>query len=201
MLHCRKDTAGVIELTLPSIGLFLASAILLTVVFSVVFSNDWHKKAELESLASDVSNLLLDLDTLFFESEHSFHFPEKPYVYRVFFSTEYIALSTQGLGGTSLFTTKRLLITIWPRLPTQNWTTRSDLHSYLNETYGHQGVLDDPLTSENFTRFLEGLTLTVPSFALQPFEILMRKPVVIEKVRVYYEPGMNHDFLLLYQGI
>lgn len=199
MLHCRKDASGVIELTLPSIGLFLASAILLTVVFSVVFSNDWHRTAELDSLASDFSNLLLDLDTLFFESEYTFHFPEKSYVYRVLFSTEYIALSTQGSGGTTLFTTKRLLITLWPRLPTQNWTTGTDLHFYLNATYGHQGVLDDPISPENFTGFLDELNMTIAYFALQPFEILMRKPVILEKVRVYYEPGMNHDFLLLYQ--
>ena len=201
MLHCRKDTVGVIQLSLSSIGLFLASVILLTVVFAVVFSNDWHRTAELESLASDFSNLLSDVDTLFFESEHSFHLPEKSYVYRVFLSTEYIALSTQGSWDTSLFKTKRLLITIWPRLPTQNWTTGADLHSYLNVTYGHKGVIDDPISSENFTRVLEELTGTVPYFALQPFEILIRKPIILEKVIVYYEPGMNHDFLLLYQKI
>ncbi len=201
MLRCRNNTSGVIELTLSSIGLFLASAILLTVVFSVVFSNDWQRTAELQSLTSDFSNLLLDLQNLFFDTEHSFHFSQKNYLYRVFLSSEYIALSAQGSWGTDLFVTKRFLVPIWPRLPTQNWTTGADLHSYFNETYGHQGLPEDPLSAENFTRLLNEQNTTARYFASQPYEILIQKPVILEKVRVYYDPGMSYDFLLVYQLI
>lgn len=201
MLRCRKDTTGVIELTLSYIGLILASAILLTVVFSVVFSNDWHRTAELQSLTSDFSNLLLDLQNLFFESENFYQFPQKNYQYHVYLSTQYIAISAEGSWGTNLFITKRFPIGPWPRLSTQNWTTGTELHSYLNETYGHQGVYDDPISAENFTGFLNEYNTTATYFALHPYEIQLRKPVILEKICVYYDSGMNHDFLLVYQQI
>lgn len=199
MLHCRKDNSGIMEVTFSQLGLFIASAILLTVVFMFVFSNDWQRTTELQSLTSDFSNLLTDVTNLFFDTTYQFQFPEKPYQYRVFLSTEYMVVQAQGSWQTDLINTKRLLVTVWPRLSTQNWTTGAELRRYLNETYGHQGTQDDPLSHDNFTGFLNEQNNTAPYFALHPFEIELQKPVVLEKVRVYHDSMDNHTFLLIYQ--
>jgi hypothetical protein len=143
MLRCIHDNNGVIDLTLSQIGLFIATTILLTVVFSLVFSNDWQRTAELHSLATSFSNLLSDTDNRFFENTIRFQFPQKDYTYQIRISTEYITISAKGNWDADLFVTERFLIRPWPRFSTQNWTTGGDLHSYLNETCGHRGTKND----------------------------------------------------------
>jgi hypothetical protein len=201
MLPCRKDTTGVVEFTLSYVALFLVTGILLTVVFSFVFFNDWQRTAELQSLASNFSNLLDDINNLFFETTYTFQFPEKNYAYHVEISTEYILLSAKGKWNTDLLIRHRFITRPWPRLPTQNWTTGEELHVYLNETCGHHGTKNDPIPPEHCMRLRTEQNTTINFFALQPLELLIRRPVVLEKVSIYYDLDKKHDFLLLYQVI
>jgi len=46
MLKFIEDKKGIMGITLSQIGLILATGILLAAVFSIIFLNDWNKKAE-----------------------------------------------------------------------------------------------------------------------------------------------------------
>jgi hypothetical protein len=199
MLRCIQDNNGVIDLTLAQIGLFIATAILLSAVFSLVFSNDWQRTAELHSLATSFSNLLNDIDNRFFENTITYQFPQKDYTYLIRISTEYISISAKGSWGTDLINTQRFLINPWPRISTQNWTTGDDLHSYLNETCGHRGTKNDAIPLINFTQLSTEQNETMSFFALYPLEILNSEPVYLEKVTIFYDSEKSHDFLLVYQ--
>jgi hypothetical protein len=186
-------------LTLTQIGLLLASGILLTVVFSFVFSNDWQRTAELQAQASSFSNLLGDIDNSFFEQTTRFQFSHTDYTYSVKISTEYIVITSKGFWDGDLIVTKRLLLRPWPRIPQQNWTTGEDLHNYLNRTCGHRGTENDSMPAENFTQLCQEQNNTISYLALHPLEILIKEPVFIEKVTIFYDQTKRHDFLLLYQ--
>jgi hypothetical protein len=186
-------------LTLTQVGLLVATVILLTVVLSFVFFNEWERTAELQSQASGFSSLLGDIDTSFFEKTSRFLFAHAEYRYSVSISTQYILIRSKGSWGGELVVTKKLLIPPWPRLSNQNWTTGEDLHMYLNRTCGHQGTQNDSIPPGNFTQLCLEQNNTVSFYALHPLEIQIIKPVYIEKVTIYYNQTKKHDFLLLYQ--
>ena len=201
MSRFMNNTNGIIGLTLSQIGLFLATGILLTAVIFLVFSNDWQRTAEIRSFSSSFSNLVEDIDNSFFEKTTRFQFPSKNYVYTVKLSTGYIVISAKGFWGSDLFVSKRFLISPWPRSSHQNWTTGEDLHEYLNTTYGHRGIKNDSISSVNFTQLCQELNTTISFYALHPLEILIREPVFLEEVTIFYDGEMKHDFLLVYQLI
>jgi hypothetical protein len=186
-------------LTLTQGGLIIATGILLTVVVSVVFSNDWQRTADLQSQASGLSNLLGDVDTCFFEQTRRFLFTHTDKPFTVAVSTEYIRIVSKGSWGGDLIVIQKLLTPPWPRLPEQNWTTGEDLHIYLNRTCGHRGTQNDSIPSENFTQLQQEYTNTISFFALQPLEIHVNEPIFIEKVTIFINQTKKHDFLLLYQ--
>ena len=200
MLRFLKDTNGVLDVTLSHIGLFIATAILLTVVLSFVFSNEWQRTDELQSIASSFSNLLMDVDSTFFENTTLFQFPEKGYPYTVTLSTEYIRISAKGAWGTDLVMTNKFVIRPWPRYTYENWTTGDDLHAYLNKTYGHHGTKNDSISSVNLTNLYNEQNMTILYSALHPLEIVNRTQVYVEKVTIFYDEEKIHDFLLVYQA-
>ena len=52
-----KDNHGIMGLTLSHIGLIIATGILLTAVFSIIFLNDWQRNAELKNIATSLGRL------------------------------------------------------------------------------------------------------------------------------------------------
>jgi len=201
MLRCRNDDAGIIDLTLTQIGLTIASGILLIIVLSLVFSNEWQRTAELQSQANSLSNLLADIENSFFEQTHRFEFSHKDYGYAVTISTEYLRITAKGAWSGDIIITKKLLTTPWFHPPEQNWTTGEDLHSYLNKTYGHRGTQIDALSAENFTEFSQDQKNITAYFAVHPQQIRVNEPVFIEKVTIFYNQTERDDFLLLYQTV
>jgi len=201
MSRFMNDTNSIMGLTLAQIGLFLATGILLTAVFFLVFSSDWQRTAEIRSFASSFSNLVEDIDSSFFENSTRFQFPSKKYVYTVKLSTEYIVISAKGFWDADLFVAEHFLIQPWPRSSQQNWTTGEDLHEYLNTTCGHRGTKNDSISSVNFTQLSQEQNTTISFYALHPLEILIREPVFLEKVTIFYDGEKKHDFLLMYQLI
>jgi hypothetical protein len=196
-----NDTNSIMGLTLSQIGLFLATGILLTTVLFLVFSSDWQRTAEIRSFASSFSHLVEDVDSSFFENTTRFQFPSKNYAYTVKLSTEYIVISAKGFWDADLFVAERFLIQPWLRSSHQNWTTGEDLHEYLNTTCGHRGIKNDSISSMNFTQLSQELNTTISFYALHPLEILIREPVFLEKVTIFYDSEIKHDFLLVYQLI
>lgn len=200
MLPLRRDTTGVLDVTLTHIGLFIVTAILLTVVMSFIYSNEWQRTDELQSIATSFSNLLMDIDSIFFENTTLFQFPEKEYPYNVSLSTEYIRISSKGAWGNELVVTHKFMIRPWPRDTDQNWTTGVDLHAYLNKTYGHFGTENDSISSVNLSDICDKLNTTIVHFAAHPLELINQTPVYVEKVTIFYDSQNKHDFLLVYQG-
>jgi len=186
-------------LTLTQIGVFLATGILLTIVVSLVFSNDWQRTAELQSQASSFANLLGDVENSFFERTFRFQFTRKEYPYGAQISTDYLVLSAPGSWQHNLTITHRLLPTPWLRLPSQDWTTGADLHAYLNQTCGHWGTEQDAIPPENFSSLYDEYNSTAAFFALHPLELCMKDPVYVEKVTIFYQHHEHQDFLLIYQ--
>ena len=201
MSRFTKDTNSIMGLTLSQIGLFLATGILLTAVFFLVFSSDWQRTAEIRSFASSFSHLVEDIDNRFFENTTRFQFPVKSYAYTVQLSTEYIVISAKGFWDTDLFVAERFLIRPWPRSSHQKWTTAEDLHEYLNTTCGHRGIKNDSISSVNFTQLSQEQNTTISFYALHPLEMLIREPVFLEKVTIFYDSEKKHDFLIVYQLI
>ncbi|MFA5101937.1 MAG: hypothetical protein WC525_02170 [Candidatus Thermoplasmatota archaeon] len=199
MLRCLKDTHSMMGLTLTQIGVFLATGILLTIVVSLVFSNDWQRTAELQSQASSFTNLLGDVENSFFERTFRFQFARKEYPYVAQISTDYLVLSAPGSWQYNLTVPRRLLPRPWIRLPSQNWTTGGDLHAYLHQTCGHWGTEQDAISLENFSAIFEEYNNTGAFFALHPLEIHMNDPVYIEKVTIFYQHHKQQHFLLIYQ--
>ncbi len=194
-----NDTRGILSLTLSQIGLFVATGILLSAVFSLVFFNSWQRTDELKSFTSNFSFLTGDMDILFFENKTKYQFPEKSYPYKLYLSSEYIAAFSKGILGTDLHVTESLQRRVWVRSPLRNWTTGDDFHEYLNRTFGHRGEKDDLLPSKNFSALLQEQNASMVYYALQPLEIITFEPVFLEKVTIFYGNGQKHDFLLAYQ--
>ncbi len=186
------------DISLTHLGLLIATAILLSAIFSFVFTNDWQRTAELQAQASGLSNLLCDTDNSFFERINMFTFTDKEYPFTAKISTEYLMLTSTGSWQNTLKVATKFIIQPWLRTNQQNWTTGEDLRVFLNKTYHHTGTQNDPITSKNFTEFLQQLNNTTTSYAKEPLNILINKPVFIEKTILYYDQK-KYDLLLLYQ--
>jgi hypothetical protein len=194
-----NNTHGIMDLSLSQIALFLATGILLAVVLSFVFFNNWQRTNELQSSSSSFSTLLEDMDKLFYENTTRFDFPEKTYHYTIQLSSEYIFASTKGFFGDDLHVAERFFIHPWIQSSRENWTTKSDLHDYLNTSYGHYGTQDDPIPFENFTELHQEQNTSAAYYALHPLEILLHEPIFIKKVTIFYGQEQKYDVLLVYQ--
>jgi hypothetical protein len=200
MSQFTKETHGIMGLTLSQIGLFLATGILLTAVLSFIFFNNWQRTSELHSIANDFSALIEDVDLWFFEDTTEFQFPAETYPYTIRLSQEYITAATEDFWGRDFHVTERFLRKPWIRSSLENWTTGDDLHEYLNATFGHPGVKDDPISLENFTVLRQEQNTSSLFYSVHPLEILSRDPVILEKVIIFYDNGQKYDFVLVYQS-
>ena len=66
MLKFIEDKKGIMGITLSHMGLIVATGVLLSAVFSVIFLNDWNKKADLKNIATGLTTIVEGMDTRFF---------------------------------------------------------------------------------------------------------------------------------------
>lgn len=194
-----KDDHGIMGLTLSHIGLIIATGILLTAVFSIIFLNDWQRNAELKNIATSFSTIVEGMDTRFFENTTEFHFPDKTYYYNVSISTEYVIVSAEGNQNNKLSIKERFIVKPWPRTSDQTWKTGEELHNYCLYTYGHSGTILDPIVQADLDElniYKENAGIYLVS---NPLYFKINKPVYIEKVIIYYGIAEKQDFLLIYQ--
>ncbi len=196
-----KNKQAIMGFTLSQIGLIIASAILLSAVFSLVFANDWQRKAELENIATSFSTMVEAMDSRFFENTTSFSFPEKNYYYTVSISTEYITISAKGNKDNTLSIKERFLVKPWPQDKSLIWVGGHDLHEYLNTTFGNTGYLLDPIQDvDNVKNYLAAeFESAKSSLALNPLNIVTTKTVYLDKTCIYYKDDEKQDFIFLYQ--
>jgi len=191
MLKFFKDEYGIISLTLSQLGLILASGILLAAVFSFIFLSDMHKNAELKNIATSFSTVIHGMDTRFFENTTKFWFPNKDYHYDALLSTEFITINAEGNWEDEPSFKERFLLKPWPRTTNPKWVSRKDLHNYLFLTYGHTGNESDPINSSDIDRVKSDLftdrDISNKTFALNPIQIDVNKPVFVEKVFIHFD--------------
>ena len=201
MLKFIKNSQGIMGLTLSHIGLFIATGILLAAVCTLIFYNNWQRTEELRAITQSVSTLIQDMDARFFENTTLFQFPTKNYQYSIELSTEYIVLSAKGYWGNDISVKERFIIHPWPRNRTANWTTGNELHGLLNETYGHNGTKEDPISLMNLTDLENEKKASVSVLALKPLELAVDAPLYVEKISTFDDMGGRHDFILMYQSL
>ena len=199
MLPCNEDTAGLMDISLTQIGLLIATSVLLCIVFSFIFFNDWQRTSELQAQSSQFSNLLSDIDNSFFERTSLFQFSQGDYPYTVSISSEYLRVSAKGFWKNDLIVVKKFLPCPWICGTQQNWSTGEDLQTCLNESFGHRGTQGDPISSENFTTLCQERDDAIAYYAVHPLGIILNRPVYVEKVTIYYNQTQRQDFLLVYQ--
>ncbi len=209
MLKFIENKKAIMSLTFTQIGLIIATAILLSAAVSVVFLNDWQKKAELENIASNFSTVIQGMDSRFFENKTTFYFPEKTYDYNVSISTEYATVRTVGTWFNTLSVKHRFLKK--PLL--SNWISGENFHIFLNETYGCFGNETNPImkmdidnVKNEIKNIFENASFT---FSSNPLYLNSKKPVYIEQVFVFYDLDGNNiwdkekddkqSFVLVYQ--
>lgn len=194
-----KDNHGIMGLTLSHIGLIIATGILLTAVFSIIFLNDWQRNAELKNIATSFSTIVEGMDTRFFENTTEFHFPDKTYYYNVSISTEYVIVSAEGNQNNKLSIKERFIVKPWPRTSDQTWKTGEELHNYCLYTYGHSGTILDPIVQADLDELNTDKETTSITLASTPLYIQTNNPAYIEKVIIYYDDAEKQEFLLIYQ--
>lgn len=210
---------GFIGLTLSQLGLFVAVAILLAASFNFIYMNDWGREEEIETIAGSFSNHLDSMDTYFFENKTSFFFPDKNYDYNVFVSTEYIIIEAESgwFSNNKIRVTKRLFSNVLIRNDA-GWKTGDELHEYLFNNHGFHGTYEDPIRDiflfSPTTKLVKDYINIISYYnkkelAENPILIDTNKPVLIEKVYIYYDNNSNgiwesdvdsrDSLLLLYQ--
>ena len=212
MLKFLNDRDGIMGITLSQMGLIIATGVLIAAVFSIIFMNDWNKKADLKNIGTGLSTIVEGMDTRFFENTTMYWFPSKDYSYLVSTSTEYIVISSKSNWNEEISFKEQFLIKPWPRIANPKWISGKDLHNYLKVKYEHTGNESDPIRSADIANVKNDLETdketAEKSFALNPLKLNLEKPVYIEKVFIYYDKDDDgwdkiidekQDFVILYQ--
>ena len=194
-----NDSSGFMGLTLTNLGLFIASALLLLAVFSLVASSDWQRTEELHAIARDISARIQDMDATFFEHSLLYQCPQKKYDYTITISAEYISVSTKNSLGVPITVKERFIVRPWLRNLTMNWTTGNQLHKFLNTTYGHLGTPHDPLPANVLTTLKKDQEEIGVFLALHPVSFRPDTPFSFEKVILVDDNDEHYTCVLLYQ--
>ena len=194
-----KNDTGIMGLTLSQIGLIIVTSILLAAIFSILFLNDWQRKAELENITTSFSTIVEAMDTRFFENITKFYFPEKSYTYNVSLSTEYIILTANGNQNNKLSIKEQLIRKTWPRTSYHSWKTGEELHNYCLYTYGHSGALTDPISQADMDRLTIERENASRTLAVTPVYIQKKNLTYIEKVIIHSDDTEKKEYILVYQ--
>ena len=208
-----KNKKAVMSLTFSHIGLIIATGILFSAVISVVFLNDWQKKADIENIASSLSTLVQGIDTRFFENVTMLYLPDKNYDYNIGISTEYVTVDTSGNWFNTLSIKHRFLKKPLLNRNYKEWITGKNFHSFLNDAYGCFGNETDPIMSTDVDSVKDEIKSIFEhanfSFSADPLYLEVEKPVYIEQVFVFYdldgdnewykENDEKQSFVLVYQ--
>lgn len=210
-----RNNKGVMSLTLSQIGLIIATGILLSAVFSTVFLNDWHKNSELHNIGTHFSTLLEGIDTCFFENTKIYYFPDKNYEYNASISTEYMTLNAKGNWDNTLSNKIRFVKKTFVGSVNYNWSSGEKFHIFLNDTYSRFGNETYPIFKKDITSvknmILDEFENMSYFYAINPLELDIQKPVIIEKIYIFYDNNDDkkwdktndekQNFILIHQNI
>lgn len=188
---------------LTGIGLVIASAVVLLLIFSLLKSSGPANTAiALETAASEVCG---DIETVAsmaipYSAEHYYGFDG----INVSVSSDHVTAS----AGNSAFS-RPLVGRIVPGKYEENgfliWNGTAGMREYLNASFNATGTMERPIDdnrSEELRRLMDGASR---STLLYPVEALARRPLIIEKTFVYTYNDSTHavearPYVLVYQG-
>lgn len=189
------DKRGITSWLLNQIGLLLATGILLGAIASLVYSNEWQKKAEIENIASDFLNTMQSISLKEFPERISYKFPEKRYAYDVEISTDYITLR---INDERITVKKKMNFSPWINPPCLDGYGLQGFFNYLDTKYGMENNGSSPQNRISLYHVEKEFNFTAKQLALNPFVVDVKKPVYIEKIFLYTEEG-ERDYVIVYQ--
>ena len=215
MLKSIRNNSGVVGLTLSSIGLIIATGVILAAVFSFLYFSEFQRSSELKNIGSGFSIMVEGMDTRFFENTSMYFFLDKEYYYNVSISSEYIIVNAEGSWwGRDLSEKQRFVVKPWPRKNNPDWVSGEQLHVYLRDNYGRTGKILEPINETDIDDVKNYINSERESANLSlvssPFYVDRHKPVFIDKVLIYYNTDDNNgwdkeldekqELLIIYQN-
>ncbi|MEM0466164.1 MAG: hypothetical protein QXX20_00970 [Candidatus Thermoplasmatota archaeon] len=189
-----RNNLGVMDLTLTTIGLMIAVAILLTAVVTFLSHNDTQRRMELENVASHIVTLVQAMDAKFLENTTTYVLPDLGYEYTVSISTEYVTVSAKGFYNNELSVKERFIVKPWVQDSSEStlWIGNT-IHAFLeaNPTYAHAATRDDPIQRQNIwtalrTDLQNQQMNNRQRRAEQPLLLTPGTPVIIDKTILHF---------------
>ena len=213
MLKFISNKKAVMGLTLSHIGLFIATGIIVSAVFSFIYLNDYNKKAELDNLGNSFKVLVEAIDTKFFENQTKFFFQDLDYDYKVFVSTEYITVESNGNWNNILSSKTSFLKKSLIRHNEPLWKSADEFHNHLFvnfECYGNKSCPINLTKIDDVKEYIDSEKFHANYFySKNPFKLNLNKPVLVEKAYVFYDINGNNyweknidekdELILIYQ--
>ncbi len=191
MLKFIINKKAIMGLTLSHIGLFIATGIIVSAVFSFIYLNDYNKKAELDNLGNRFKVLVEAMDTKFFENQTRFFFQDLDYDYNVFVSREYITVESSGNWNNILSSKTSFLKKPLIRKNDSLWKSAEEFHNYLHisfESYGNKSYPINHTKIDDVKDYLFSEQVHANFFySKNPFKLDLKKPVYVEKAYVFYD--------------
>ena len=213
MLKFISNKKGIMGLTMSQIGLFIATGIIISAVFSFIYLSDFNRKEEIDNIGNSFTNYVSAMDSKFFENRSRYFFKDYDFDYKVFLSSEYIVVETDGSWNNVLTSRKTFLKKTLIRHFDPSWKSCEEMHSYLKSNFIYFGNKSKPIGQDKIDDVKEYFDLEQINanynFAKNPFKIDLSKPVFIEKAYVFYdtdddkiwekENDEKEDLILIYQ--
>jgi hypothetical protein len=186
---------------LTSVGLMIAAALVLLMVFSIFRATAPANTAiALESAASQVNG---DIDTVAVMAI--------PYVHESTYDVDSIDLRIghdQVIAGSGCSTYSRPMVSrVYPGLYVENntilWSDTAGFREYLNLSFNATGTRDDPVPANRSSELGSLMGRAGRSLLEKPLAVVPKKPLVIEKLYVYTDdesgvPG-GEAYVFVYQ--
>lgn len=196
------DDSG-FESLLPSIGITLASAIVLLLAFSIFRTTfDPDRQIALQSAASSIAGDIgtVSSSTIPLRVEKSYDFSG----INASISGDYVI--TSDLSGSEF--ARPIPVAVCPGRYSDgtnlSWNNTNSIRSLITGICGKDGSKDQPADESNATMLHTVLMQSRIQMALQPLEIDTSKPLIIEKMFVYYTNSTLNStecdpYVLVYQ--
>ncbi len=199
---------GVISWLLSQLALILATGILLASIASITFYSDWKKEAEIKAIAAELASWIYRIDLKIEENITKFFFPTKDFYYNVSISTDYIIIERyDGRFKDKIRIAYPLFIK--PFVIKENldidWKNGEELHEKLSnlELIENRGTINDPILSyrkDDTKNYLKNiLDELAKELALQPLQVNINKPLIIEKCIIYFDDSSSIGLVIIYQ--
>jgi hypothetical protein len=189
------------------IGLILFASILLLAALRVpqIFE-EREAKNYLDSIASGLASKIEAVDTTTIPGyKYYYQFNEKDKEVLIELSTEYVGVKTK-LDDREIFHAEAIVAHVYP--PNSLWNNSAELRGYLSEKISgtkRNGEITSPLDSSDRGNVSKMFSLIRQELAKKPFLLDRKKPLIIEKIIIYYSLGTKEgleeeDYVLAYQG-